>query len=79
MVEREVMELRARVAKLERTLELVVQQLGIRLPVDQPVLGVSTRVLGLARAGDKIGAIKAHREETGADLATAKRAIDELG
>ncbi len=79
MIEKDVMELRARVAKLERTLELVVHQLGVRLPVDPPVLGVSTRVLGLARAGDKIGAIKAYREETGVDLAVAKRVIDELG
>lgn len=72
------MELRARVAKLERTVELMVRQLGIQVPAEQPPAGVSSHVLGLIRQGNKMAAIAAHRAETGADLAEAKRLIDSL-
>lgn len=79
MIERELVELRARVGKLERALDFVTKQLGIRVPEDLPQTGISARVLALVRQGDKIGAIKAYREETGADLATAKKAVEDLG
>jgi ribosomal protein L7/L12 len=79
MMEHEVVELRARVARLERALDFVCKQLGVHVPADLPIVGTSERVLALVRQGDKIGAIKAFREETGADLAAAKRKIDELG
>lgn len=78
MIENEVRELRLRVARLERTLDIVMRQLGIQVPADQPILGVSAQVAMLARSGDKIHAIKAYRDETGAGLAEAKRIVDEI-
>lgn len=79
MIEREVVELRARVAQLEHTVQFMVRQLGLQVPPQQQPHGVSARVMGLVKQANKIGAIAAYREETGADLATAKRVIDDLG
>ena len=72
-------ELRARVAKLEHTVSHLVKQLGIHVPAEQAPAGVSTRVMQLVREGNKMAAIMAHSQETGADVATAKRVIDSLG
>jgi ribosomal protein L7/L12 len=78
MIERDVAELRARVMKLEWTVEQLTRQLGIQIaPAPRPG-GVSSAVLALVRGGDKLAAIKAHVAETGADLATAKKLIDSL-
>ncbi|VEH82403.1 Uncharacterised protein [Corynebacterium kutscheri] len=40
--------------------------------------GVSAEELRLATSGQRIAAIKAYRERTGADLLTAKNAIDSV-
>ena len=65
-----------RLAQLERRVEAIMQHLGIQ---DMgPSTTASPAVVELARTGDKIGAIKQYREETGCDLATAKNVIDQL-
>jgi ribosomal protein L7/L12 len=40
--------------------------------------GVDEEILALVRAGNKIDAIKRYREATGADLGTAKAAVDQM-
>ena len=70
--------LNARVAKLERQVEFLLKHFELDY-VDKPGAGVSPRVFEMVQMGDKIGAIKAYREETGVDLKTAKDVIDSLG
>ena len=41
--------------------------------------GPDAEIVALVRAGNKIEAIKRYRELTGADLATAKVAVEQLG
>lgn len=76
MVEKDVAELRARVAQLEFALDYVSKHLGIQIPAAPAPSGVSQRVIALVRANHKIEAIKAHMEETGLDLVRAKKAIE---
>jgi ribosomal protein L7/L12 len=65
-----------RIAELERRVDAIMRHLGIAEP--QLSTTASARVQELARDGQKIQAIKQYREETGADLATAKQAVDNL-
>jgi ribosomal protein L7/L12 len=67
--------LRERVAKLERAVAFFERHLGVSF-VDEDGGGVSPEVVGLVRAGDKIGAIKRHMELTGVGLKAAKDVID---
>ena len=78
MIEREVAELRARVAKLEWALGQLTHHLGIRLPEAPSPSGVSPTVVALVRGGDKMAAIKVYMTETGCDLRRAKEIIDTL-
>jgi ribosomal protein L7/L12 len=78
MIERDVAELRARVARLEWTLEQLTKHLGVRIAPPPAPQAVSDAVIGHVRRGDKMAAIKAHMAETGADLATAKKLVDGL-
>jgi ribosomal protein L7/L12 len=78
MIERDVAELRARVMKLEWTVEQLTKQLGIQIAAAPRPGGVSEAVLAHVRRGDKMAAIKAHMAETGADLGTAKKLVDGL-
>lgn len=69
------------VAKLSKQLELIrrdVKAIALHLNVDQGGTKVPPEVLGLIQAGRKIEAIKVYREATGASLADAKRAVEEL-
>jgi hypothetical protein len=65
-------------------LELLVRHLYARTGVPIPDLqtlassAVSDRVRQLIASGNKIGAIKAYRDETDADLATATRLVESL-
>jgi hypothetical protein len=77
MIERDVAELRARVAKLERKLALLEKHFGVSFADEAPG-GVSADVLALVRKGDKLSAIRAHIAETGASLLDAKNLIDTL-
>ncbi|MFB9234194.1 hypothetical protein ACFFWC_01370 [Plantactinospora siamensis] len=63
-----------RLGEIERRLDLVMNHLGIEDPGAE-LPGVREH---LAR-GDKIQAIKAYREATGADLRTAKDAVEAMG
>jgi ribosomal protein L7/L12 len=65
-----------RLAQLERQVALIMQHLGIQDP--GPTTTASARVVELARSGNKIEAIKQYRQETGADLGTAKGVVDQL-
>jgi ribosomal protein L7/L12 len=62
-----------RLAAIERTLDAVAAHLGVT--VTEPEL---PEVMLLLEEGKQIAAVKAYREATGADLLTAKNAVDEL-
>jgi len=66
----------ARLRRIERKLDLIIEHLGIRY--DEAVRdGLSDEVRSLADEGRKIAAIKAYRQSTGASLVEAKRAVDD--
>ncbi|HVL11792.1 MAG TPA: ribosomal protein L7/L12 [Gemmata sp.] len=64
----------ARLRRIEWKLNLILKHLGIDYREGDGELPTSARAR--ADAGDKIGAIKAYREATGAGLAEAKRAVE---
>lgn len=64
---------RLRQARIERQLQLIVDHFGIVEP--QPTY---PDVVAALDQGRKIQAIKAYREATGSDLATAKAAVEAL-
>jgi hypothetical protein len=64
----------ARLRRIERKLDLILAHLGVGYREGDGELPDGARAL--ADAGDKIGAIKAYREGTGAGLAEAKRAVE---
>src|SRR5882724_11363265 len=66
--------IRRDVARLDRKLDLLMKQVGVSY---EESFGFSERVKEIARDPNrKIEAIKAYREETGADLADAKQAVE---
>lgn len=69
-----------RLGVLEKLVAHLYQQTAIPMPDIRALAQgqVSERVKQLVMAGNKIAAIKAYREETGADLATASKFIDAL-
>lgn len=70
-----------RLQRENQRLLALVKQLKTRLGDDAgdvDVFGVSTEECQLVEAGRKVEAVKAYRERTGADLLTAKNAIDSL-
>ena len=77
MIEREVAELRARVARLERVVEVLSKHIGITVP-DLATPGASAEVVRLVRSGDKISAIKLHMQQTGCDIGQAKKLVDSI-
>ncbi len=74
----QIKQLRARVAKLERTVAFLLSKLEIEY-VDDPAPEVDPDVFKLVQAGKTIEAIKLYREKTGADLRTAKDFIESMG
>jgi hypothetical protein len=63
----------ARLATIERKLDLIMRRLEIEDPVpDTP------DVIGHLMQGQKIQAIKAYREQTGATLLDAKNAVEKI-
>ncbi|RLV04450.1 hypothetical protein CTZ27_10885 [Streptomyces griseocarneus] len=62
-----------KVTRLERKVDLILDQMGIR--EEDPGLA---RVAELARGGETIKAIKAYREITGDGLKEAKDAVDRM-
>lgn len=70
-----------RLQRENQRLLALVKQLKTRLgdeAGDVDVFDVSTEERQLVEAGRKVEAVKAYRERTGADLLTAKNAIDSL-
>lgn len=66
----------ARLARLERKLDLILEHLGAALPEEDALQEV--RDLVAAGPGNKMLAIKRYRELTGAGLYDAKQAVDEM-
>lgn len=63
-----------RVARVERKLDLVIDHLGLREPVDPRM----DAVVALLRGDKKIQAIKVYREIAGAGLKEAKDAVERM-
>lgn len=63
-----------RLRRIERKLDLILTHLGIPYEEDN---ALPAPIRELADGGDKIGAIRLLREQTGVGLAEAKRVIDE--
>jgi ribosomal protein L7/L12 len=77
MLEHDVAELRTRVALLERQLAFVMQHLGV-VYADAERTDVSPEVIAMARSGNKVGAIKLHMQQTGANLPAAKALVETI-
>ena len=67
-----------RLGVLERLVRHLYEKTGIPIPDLQTLAQVSDRVRELLASGNKIAAIKAYKEESGVDLATATRMIESL-
>jgi ribosomal protein L7/L12 len=65
-----------RLRRLEDQVALLSERL--ELPFDTPGAGMPPDVVELARAGNKIQAIKVYRERTGVGLAEAKDVVDRI-
>jgi ribosomal protein L7/L12 len=78
MTDPDVLALRGKVAKLERTVAFLLEKLNLTYE-DNPAINVSAAVMNLVKQGNTLGAIQLYRQETGAGLAEAKQAIDSLG
>ena len=74
--EHDIIALRARVAELENKLDFIYKRLGIEY-IDNPGMADS-RIIALIKKGNKLEAIKVYRELTNADLAEAKRAVENI-
>jgi hypothetical protein len=62
-----------RFRSLERKLDLLLEKLGVEANA-----GVPPRVLELARAGEKIEAVKLYKDHTGCSLKEAKEFVESL-
>lgn len=77
MTERDIYQ---RLGALEQLVRHLYEQTRVPMPDLQALARteVSDNVRNLVAAGNKIGAVKAYRDETGCDLATATRMVDSL-
>ncbi|MFO0848878.1 MAG: hypothetical protein U0871_10035 [Gemmataceae bacterium] len=64
----------ARLRRIERKLDAIMAHLGI---AEADRFGLSSQAKLYADSGQKIAAIKQHREDTGAGLAEAKQVVEE--
>lgn len=71
-------QLAARVKKLERKLELLMENLGVSVEWDEEEDDTFPDVTDLVRQGKLIEAIKLYRTYTGADLKAGKIYVDQL-
>jgi ribosomal protein L7/L12 len=69
-----------RLGELEQLVQYLYDKTGVPMPDPRTLARtqVSDRVRQLLAAGNKMGAIKAYRDETNVDLATASRTIESL-
>lgn len=65
-----------RLRRIEKKLDLILKHLNVDFVEPGPEEGLPGQVRELADAGNKIGAIKMHRELTGAGLVEAKTAVE---
>ena len=77
LVDREVLELRQQVRKLERQVAFLFEQLGLEYR-EEPNAGVSPEILDLVRGGETLRAIKLFRKEMGVGLKVAKEFIESI-
>ncbi|HEX2399341.1 MAG TPA: hypothetical protein VHJ79_05015 [Mycobacterium sp.] len=75
MTDREIIE---RLGVLEQLVRHLYEKTGVAIPDLQTLAQVSPNVRQLLASGNKIAAIKAYRDETNVDLATATRMIESL-
>jgi ribosomal protein L7/L12 len=68
---------RARLDHIEKQLEMLFPE-GYVSFADSDATGLPATVVELARAGNLIGAIKEYRRITGAGLAEAKKAVEDI-
>jgi ribosomal protein L7/L12 len=76
-IEREVAELRQRVARLEGRLEFLYRHLGVTF-VAESAPGDDPRIIEAVKRGDSLGAIKVYREIHRVGIDEARTAIDEI-
>ncbi|MGZ8814335.1 MAG: hypothetical protein ACXWZI_10205 [Mycobacterium sp.] len=69
-----------RIGALEQLVRHLYERTGVPMPDMQAIARneISARVRELVAAGNKIGAIKAYRDEMNVDLATATRVVESL-
>lgn len=76
--ESEMQDIKKRLEKLEARKSFLFRSLGL-LSEEVPACSASAKVIELVKQGDKLGGIKAFREETGASLKDARTYIESLG
>jgi ribosomal protein L7/L12 len=76
-LDREVLELRQQVGRLERQVAFLLNHLGLEYR-EESNAGVSPEILDLVRRGKTMEAISQFRRETGFGLKEAKEFIDSL-
>ena len=72
----DIVNLQFRIAELERKVDHLLRHAEGLPPVPPPSEQLSPAVMAHVADGDLIAAIKAYREETGVDLATAKAKVE---
>ena len=68
-----------RIEAVEWNVARLLTQAGLDWEEPPPPEGPDAEIVALVQAGNKLAAIKRYRELTGADLATAKLAVEQLG
>ena len=63
-------------AALEEQVRLICQMTGVPFNLDASEIPADVRAL--VEAGERLDAVRRHRELTGADLVTAQRTIDSI-
>jgi len=76
-IDRELSEIRERLAVLESRVGFLLKGMGLE-PEEIKHQKVSPAIMSMLASGDKIGAIKAYRSQTGAGLKDAKVFIESL-
>jgi len=66
-----------RMQRMQRQLDAIMKHLGLPEPIESAPGALSPQVLALLAAGQRIGAIQLYRQETGAGLKQAKKAIEQ--
>lgn len=72
-------DLNGRLEAIEWNIARLLTQAGLAWEQPPAPEGPDAEIVALVQAGNKLEAIKRYRELTGADLATAKQAVEQLG